>query len=306
MIAFLQFLLLKGFSLVINLLPENLSLWAGRALGTAAYYVDANRRAVALQNLRTAFGSERSEQEIRSIAKTTFRNLGMMAMEFFRIPNMDPEQFNARVEIHGLANFVGLRDNCKNGLLLLLSHIGNWELMGLLTKRLGSSRVMVIAKPIKNAWVDRMVTGIREGSGLEVVPSQNAGRRILKALSENRIVGLLIDQRAKRSEGVMADFFGKKAPTTPALAVIGMRTGAPILPLYFLRNGTGSYRLIIQEPLELVQTGDIKADIISNTEKINRSLEEMIRRYPDQWFWVHRRWDRKRSGRHRSGKHSVS
>ena len=296
MMAFLQYLFLKGFSFLINLFPEGFSLFLGRQLGKIGYYLDWEHRGVALENLQIAFSQEKSEEEIRSIAKTTFQNLGMMIVEFFRIHRMDAEAFKTRLEVEGLANFERVRDN-KKGMLLLLSHFGNWELMGLLTKGLGS-QVMVIAKPLrKNKWVDRMITDIRESSGLEVVPSEKASRKILQALSQNRMVGILIDQRAKRSEGVMANFFGRKAPTTPALAVLGMRTGAPILPLYLLRNGIGKYRLVIKEPLELTQTGDVKNDVVANTELINRSLEGMIRQYPDQWFWVHRRWERRKSGR---------
>ena len=294
--AFLQYLFLKGFSFFINLFPEGFSLFLGRQLGKIGYYLDWEHRGVALENLQIAFSQEKSEEEIRSIAKTTFQNLGMMIVEFFRIRRMDAEAFKTRLEVEGLANFERVRNN-KKGTLLLLSHFGNWELMGLLTKGLGS-QVMVIAKPVrKNKWVDRMITDIRESSGLEVVPSEKASRKILQALSQNRMVGILIDQRAKRSEGIMADFFGRKAPTTPALAVLGMRTGAPVLPLYLLRNGIGKYRLVIKEPLELTQTGDVKNDVVANTELINRSLEGMIRQYPDQWFWVHRRWERRKSGR---------
>jgi KDO2-lipid IV(A) lauroyltransferase len=296
MIAFLQYLFLKGFGFFVNLLPEGFSLCLGRHMGKIGYFLDREHRKVALENLHIAFGQEKSEEEIRSIARTTFQNLGMMIVEFFRIHRMNAEAFKTRLEVEGLANFERVRNN-KKGVLLLLSHFGNWELMGLLTKGLGS-QVMVIAKPVrKNKWVDRMITDIRESSGLEVVSSEKASRKILQALSQNRMVGILIDQRAKLSEGVMADFFGRKASTTPALAVLGMRTGAPVLPLYLLRNGVGKYRLVIKEPLELIQTGDVKNDVVANTELVNRSLEGMIRQYPDQWFWVHRRWERKKSGR---------
>jgi KDO2-lipid IV(A) lauroyltransferase len=108
------------------------------------------------------------------------------------------------------------------------------------------------------------------------------------------VVGILIDQRAKRSEGIWADFFGKKAPTTPGLAVLAMKTSAPVVPVFMVRNGFGKHRLIIQEPLRLVHTGDIKKDVEANTQLFNHTLESMIRQYPDQWFWVHRRWERKK------------
>ena len=298
MVAYIIYLLLRGFSLIINLLPENFSLWIGRQLGNGMYHVDLEHRKVAIQNLHIAFGQEKSESEIQGIARRTFQNLGMMAVEFFRIPKMDAEMFKERVKIEGLEEALKLLEK-KKGALLLIGHFGNWELMGLMSKVIGNP-IMVIAKPMKkNRWVDEFITKIRNASGLEVIPNVKASRKVMKALSQNRLVGILIDQRAKRSEGVWVDFFGKKAPSTPALAVLGMRTGAPILPVFMIRNGFQKHRLLIQEPLQLVDTGDVNKDVETNTQLINHTLESMIRQYPDQWFWVHRRWERKKRVHHR-------
>ena len=298
MVAYIIYLLLKGFSLIVNLLPENFSLWIGRQLGNGMYHVDLEHRKVAIQNLHIAFGQEKSESEIQGIARRTFQNLGMMAVEFFRIPKMDAEMFKERVKIEGLEEALKLLEK-KKGALLLIGHFGNWELMGLMSKVIGNP-IMVIAKPMKkNRWVDEFITKIRNASGLEVIPNVKASRKVMKALSQNRLVGILIDQRAKRSEGVWVDFFGRKAPSTPALAVLGMRTGAPILPVFMIRNGFQKHRLLIQEPLQLVNTGDVNKDVETNTQLINHTLESMIRQYPDQWFWVHRRWERKKRVHHR-------
>jgi len=291
--GYLQYLLLKGFSLLVNLLPEGFILWCGKQLGSMFFYLDWEHRKVALENLYLAFGKEKSEGELLAIARRTFENLGMMAVEFFRIPRMDVETFKKKVKIEGLEEALRLLAKRK-GALLLLSHFGNWEMMGVMSKLIGDS-IMVIAKPMKkNMKMDQYITKIRNAAGLEVVSSINASRTVIKALSRNRVVGILIDQRAKRSEGVWADFFGKKAPTTPGLAVLAMKTGAPVVPVFMVRNGFGKHRLVIQEPLELVHTGDIKKDVEANTQLFNHTLESMIRQYPDQWFWVHRRWERKK------------
>jgi len=293
---YLAYLLLKGFSLFVNLLPEGFSLWLGRQLGRVFFQFDREHQEVALQNLHVAFGKEKSEKEMREIATRTFENLGMMAVEFFRIPRMDMETFKKRVTVEGLEKAIKLLEMQK-GVLLLLSHFGNWELMGMMSKVVNHP-VMVIAKPMKkNRRVDQFITQIREKAGLEVIPTEKASRKVIRALSQNRVVGILIDQRAKRSEGVWADFFGRKAPTTPGLAVLAMKTGAPVLPVFMIRNGDQKHRLLIKEPLELVRTGDIKKDVEVNTQLINDTLESMIRQYPDQWFWVHRRWERKRGHR---------
>jgi KDO2-lipid IV(A) lauroyltransferase len=291
--GYLQYLLLKGFSLLVNLLPEGFALWCGKQLGSMFFHLDWERRKVALENLHVAFGQEKSKKELLAIARRAFQSLGMMAVEFFRIPKMDVEAFKKRVTIEGLEEALRLLGKRK-GVLLLLSHFGNWEMMGIMSKLIGDS-IMVIAKPMKkNKRMDQFITKIRSAAGLEVVSSIKASRTVIKALSRNRVVGILIDQRAKRSEGIWADFFGKKAPTTPALAVLAMKTEAPVVPVFMVRNGFGKHRLIIQKPLELVHTGDIKKDVEANTQLFNQTLESMIRQYPDQWFWVHRRWERKK------------
>lgn len=292
MIAYFVYLLLRGFSLLVNFLPEALSLWVGKGLGNVMYYLDLEHRKIALQNLHIAFGREKSEGEIRSIAKRSLQNLGMMAVEFFRLPKMNVEAFRGKVHIEGVEICEKALNN-KRGILFLLSHFGNWEMMGLMSKFLGSS-IAVIARPMKkNKRLGRFVTEIRNGTGLEVISTERASRKVMRVLSQNRMVGILIDQRAKRSEGVWVDFFGKKAPSTPALAVLAMRTGAPVLPVFMVRNGYQKHRLMIKEPLQLVDTGNIKKDVEANTQLMNQTLESMIRQYPDQWFWVHRRWERK-------------
>ncbi|OGP92364.1 MAG: hypothetical protein A2156_14900 [Deltaproteobacteria bacterium RBG_16_48_10] len=295
MIAYLQYVIMRGFRFFINFLPEDSALWLGRQLGRLAFYLDREHRTVALQNLNLAFIHEKSKEELRAIAQGTFQNLGMTTVEFFRIPRMDIEAFRKRVTVEGLEIITDLLDNNKKrGGLLLLSHLGNWELMGLLTKLLGIP-ISVIARPIKkNRWVDRMVSEIREAAGVEVIFAEKASRKVIRALSQNGLIGILIDQRAKRSEGVWIDFFGKKAPTTPALAVLAMRTGAPVIPVFMVRDGFKRHRVLIQKPLEIDHSGDIQKDIETNTQRINCTLESMIRLYPDQWFWVHRRWERKR------------
>jgi KDO2-lipid IV(A) lauroyltransferase len=293
MASFLTYLFLKAFSFFVNLLPEGFVLRLGRRLGNVWYHLDFEHRKVAIQNLHTVFGQEKSASEIRGIAKRTFQNLGMMSVEFFRIPRMDVKTFEERVKIEGLEEALKLFQRRK-GIFLLLSHFGNWEMMGVMSKVIGNP-IMVIAKPMKrNQRVDQFITKIRSVAGLEVVSSIKAGRKVMQALSQNRVVGILIDQRAKRSEGIWVDFFGKKAPTTPSLAVLAMKTGAPVLPVFMVRDGFQKHRLLIQEPLELVRTGDIKKDVEANTQLFNHTLESMIRQYPDQWFWVHRRWERKR------------
>lgn len=292
MFAYFQYLAIKAFSLLVNFLPEDIALRLGKLLGKLAFYLDTDHRKVALKNLKIAFGCEMSDEEISSIAKRTFQNMGMMAIEFFRIPRIDQRVFKKKITIRGIENIKEIIENRKNGVLLLLSHFGNWELMGVLSKFLGLP-VSVVIRPIKkNKWLDGMILKIRRSCGIEVINKENASKSIIRCLSENRFVGILVDQRAKRSECVWVDFFGKKAPTTPALAVLAMRTGASVVPVFMVRNGFKKHTFFVEKPISLINTGNIKKDVITNTQIINDTLERMIRRYPDQWFWVHKRWER--------------
>ena len=306
MFAYLQYLILRSFSFLINLAPETCSLGFGRLLGRVAYFLDREHRKVALENLELAFGREKPRKELRAIARRTFQNLGMNVVEFFRIPRMDFEAFRRQVAFEGLENLPKMLDHHTKGGLFLVSHFGNWELMALMPVLLGHP-CSVVARPIKkNQWLDRMVSEIRVAAGLEVILKEKAGRKVLRALSENRFVGILIDQRAKRSEGVWVDFFGKKAPTTPSLAILAMRTGAPVIPLFIVRDEVSGHRVLIQKPLEMVKSGDIRKDVETNTQRINDTLESVIRQYPDQWFWVHRRWEREKKVRSRSRPHETN
>ncbi len=295
--AYITYLFLKGFSFVINLLPEGVALWLGRQLGRVVFRLDWIHRKVALENLHIAFGEEKPERELFAIARRTFENLGMVAVEFFRIPGMDKETYKKKVEMEGVEEALKVLDK-KKGALLLLGHFGNWELMALMSKVI-EKPILVIAKSIKQQRIDQWITRIRKMVGLELIPPKNATPKVIKALSQNEVVGILFDQRGKRSKGVWADFFGRKVPTTAGLAIMAIKSGAPVLPVFMIRNGFQKHRLIVKEPLELIYTGDIKKDVEANTQLFNHTLESIIREYPDQWFWVHRRWERKKKVHHR-------
>jgi KDO2-lipid IV(A) lauroyltransferase len=147
--------------------------------------------------------------------------------------------------------------------------------------------------------LERWFIESREGIGLEVIPPKDATLKVIQALSQNKVVGILFDQRGRRSKGIWVDFFGRKVPTTPGLAVMALKSGAPVLPVFMIRNGFRKHRLIVKEPLELIHTGNFKKDIEANTQLFNHTLESIIREHPDQWLWIHRRWERKKGTHHR-------
>lgn len=293
MVGYFIYLILKGFSFLVNLFPEGFALWGGRQVGNAAYYLDWEHRNVALQNLRLAFGQEKSEEERRAIAKRNFQHMGMMLIEFFRILGMDTEAYKRKVSVEGIEEALKLLEKKKGG-LLLIGHFGNWELMGIMSKVI-QIPIFAIAKPIKkNEKLYRFILEIRDKAGLKIVSPENGVQKVMRVLSKNWLVAVLIDQRAKRSRAVWVDFFGKKAPTMPGLAVMAIRSGAPVVPAFMIRDGFQKHRLVVKKPVELVLTGDMEKDVEINMQRFTSVLESMIREHPDQWVWIHRRWERKR------------
>ena len=160
---------------------------------------------------------------------------------------------------------------------------------------------MALARPLeKNRWLDRFIGEVRSSSGLQVLSSKRAARQVVSALRRNKMVGILIDQREKRGEGIGVEFFGHNASTTPASAFFAMKTGAAVIPAYAIRLEGGRHRIVAEPPVELIETGDKAEDIRINTQRHTAVLESIIRRLPDQWFWIHRRWERKEKDRTRS------
>jgi KDO2-lipid IV(A) lauroyltransferase len=292
-------MVIRGFGFFINLFPDGIALWIGKQLGRLAYFLDFEHRHVAIENLELAFGGEKTGEEIRGIAFRTFENLGMTFVEFLRFPVLNTDKLLERVELVGRSHVEEALKGGK-GIIFLLGHIGNWELLGRMAKFFGGS-LMAIARPLKkNERLDRFIEDVRRSSGLEVISSKRVARHVVSALRENKMVGILIDQREKRHQGVEVEFFGKKASTTPASAFFALKTGAAVIPVYALRVKGGRHRFVAEPPVELITTGDKGEDIRANTQRHTEVLESIVRRYPDQWFWIHRRWERKQKDRTRS------
>lgn len=275
---------LTGF---FKLLSPTAAGRVGIVLGDIARILDSRHRRVARQNLRMAFGDTMSEAEIRRIIKAVFRNIGQMAVEFIQIPSLTYEKALEFITPEHRERL----DRCLadgRGIVLLASHFGNWELMAA-SGALAGYKISAVARPLDDPDLDGIVREIRESSGLQIIARRTSAFSIVKKLKRNEIVGILADQNTRR-DNVFVDFFGIKAATTPGPAGLALRTGAHLLPVFMLREGPGKQKLIVEEPIEPVRTGDLKADVIATTQKCADILEKYVREYPSQWFWVHRRW----------------
>ena len=259
----------------------------GIVIGDIARVLDSRHRRIARKNLRMAFGNTMSEDEINRIIKDVFRNLGQTATEFFQIPSLTYEKALRMISPEHRERL----DKCLEdglGIVMLGFHFGNWELMAT-AGAIAGYKISAVARPLDDPDLEEVIKGIRESSGLQIIPRRTSALAVVRKLRRNEIVGILADQNT-RKQNVFVDFFGIKAATTPGPAILALRTGAHLVPVFMLREAPGKHRLIVEEPIEPVRTGDQEADVIATTQKCTDILEKYVREYPSQWFWVHRRW----------------
>ncbi len=256
----------------------------GAGLGLFAYALSRRYRRIASQNLQRAF-PEWSPSQVRATAKRVFRNFGVSLAEFMKAPTMSREEIEKRLQVVGLEHLDGAWAKGK-GVLLITGHFGNWELMARYLCMLGYP-IWVIARHTEDPATTDIITMVRERSGYRVIMRDQAVRPVLKALRANEIVGILPDQNAG---DVFIEFFGQKAGSVAGPAVFHLRTGAPLVPLFNVRLPGDYHRVEILPPMEFESTGDTQADSERIMQALNDVLEEYVRRYPDQWLWLHDRW----------------
>jgi KDO2-lipid IV(A) lauroyltransferase len=251
------------------------------------YHLSPRQRLIATYGVRCAF-PEKSIEEILRIVQGVYRNLGIVTAEFFDIPSLTRENVGDWVEAEGLENCTKALEKGK-GVLLFGAHFGNWELEAVAASLL-LKPLVVIYRPLDSPLLDRLVLTVRSSTGNTPLAKEHAMRAMLRSLKRNEMLGILIDQNVAWYEGIFVDYFGRPACTTDGLALLALHTEAPVLPGYMVRLPSGRYRFVIGPEVEVTRTGDRDSDILVNTQRFTKVIEETVRRYPDQWLWVHQRW----------------
>ena len=172
--------------------------------------------------------------------------------------------------------------------LAVTAHLGSWELLSLAPTLIGYP-VSIVVRPLDSGWLDRLVARARRSGGIEVIAKRHAARPMLEALRRRRIVALLLDQNASRREGVFVPFFGRLASTSRSAAVLSLRTGAPILPV-FIRREDQTRHVITFEPALPEPRGSGEDAVVELTAGCTEAIERAIRGAPEQWLWLHDRW----------------
>ena len=240
----------------------------------------------ALKNLRMAF-PEWSEEQVEATAMEAWECFGRTAGELPHLPKIDPYEENGRVEIVGLENLDAIRDSDK-GAVMVSGHFANWEVMAAtICNRVEDAYITYRA--LNNPHIDRKLNKVRHDYGTAVLTPKGIGtREVMKALKDNKAVGLMNDQ--KFNQGIAVPFFGIEAMTAPGPSRLAIKYDVPIVPFSTVRTGPGRFRVTIHDTIIPQETGDLEADIYATVEQINAFMEARVRETPGQWFWMHRRW----------------
>jgi len=282
-----EYIFFRAIAIIVQLLSLNLVHKSGFLLGRLVYPLLKSRRNVALQNLRYAFpGMEETQR--RQIAFRSFQSVSATFLELLWYPNFTKAGIKQRVHIENLELLKQLQEK-KKGIIFLTAHYGSWELATQAITVYSDTPVCTIAKPQSNLLVDRIITYWRELFGLKIVAMGISVREILRTLQEGGIVALAADQSAPK-ESVTVIFFGRNVPTFQGPAIFSLKTGAPIILGCTVRQENGNYTMrFVHVPSDDLG-GDSDESILELTRRQVQMTEAIIRQYPEQWMWMHKRW----------------
>ncbi len=275
-----------GLFSVVRRVPWKPALGWGTAIGTLAYHLSARYRNVADKNLKIAYGDSLNERQRQDLIKRVFQHFTRaMLVEFLKGSDMDREEICRRVRLDSAEPLESALARGK-GLIIIAAHLGNWEWSA---KRLAVAGhpMMVIARQSEDEEFNALTDRIRGSDGNTVHARGDSPRALLKQLKENKIIAIVPDQK---SDDVFVPFFGRLAGTVAGPAVLALKTGATLLPVFCPRQPDGTYKMVIYPPLVAEPTGDRDADVVRIMTQLTANIEDIVRQYPDQWLWLHDRW----------------
>jgi len=275
-------------------LPRPLARAAGAALGWLVYVALGRLRRVGRRNLEMAF-PEKNDTQRGDILRGVYRSLGWQLAEFCRMQRYSLEKAGKFIRYEGLENYLSARAKGK-GVFVLTGHLGAWELSSFYHSLAGYPMSMVIRR-LDNPLVDAFVNRIRSLHGNRVIHKDDFARGLLTAMQQGETVGILMDTNMTPPQGIFVPFFGVPACTASGLARVALRSEAAVLPGFLVWERTEQrYVLHFGPELELIRSGNAAENIVANTALFTATIENYVRRYPDQWLWVHRRWKTRPAG----------
>lgn len=275
----------KILSNIINMLPYAARLSLGRGLGLIFWWlIPAKRRNMAIKNIELALTVNKAKA--CHLAKRSTTRFGKMVMDVLYSTKFTQDSIKNYVKLEG-EEYLTEALSYGRGVILATSHSGNWELFGT-TLALRGFPLVCVAQKQTNADMDHFINEIRTKSGMEIIYKTGV-RDMVKLLGEGRVVGIIMDQDAG-SNGIMVDFFGRQASTAQGAAALARLKNAPIVPVFITENTDGTHTGIVQPAIWMERTSNREKDILDTTQQLTNIIEEHIRKYPHEWFWLHNRW----------------
>ena len=279
---------------MIALLPRPLARAVGISIGMSVYLPFARLRRVGQRNLEIAFPNK-SLSERKKLLRAMYVSLGRLLAEFCLFPQYTRQNVERIAVYQGFENFEQAEQLGK-GVLLLTGHVGGWEI-GSFVHSLYGHPMNIVVRPLDNPYLNRMAEEFRSRFGNRLLPKQDFARGLLSAMQKGETVGILMDTNMTPPQGDFVPFFGVLACTATGLARVAMKTGAAVVPAFTIWDDQlRKYRVEFQPAIKLVHSDNHDADVLANTALFNRAIEDTIRRHPDQWLWVHRRWKTRPAG----------
>lgn len=270
-----------------GVIPRSIFLWIGRKFGMIAYTLDRRHRQIALANFQSAFASVPESTRANTI-RECYEFFGMYLFDLLTYYHRPARSRMDEFEWEGL-EYLDDAYRCGKGTILYTAHFGPWEIMAIAQGLQGYS-LGVIARPLDNCFLQRLLLRLRTSTGNFVIEKNAAFRSTLRALRQGKGIAILIDQNVSTDDRIFVDFFRKAAATTPALALLKLKTDAVIIPAFALPIEGNRYRFIYGKPLEFSLTGNRAEDVLRITERCTAVVEQQIAAHPQYWLWMHRRW----------------
>ena len=276
--------LFRGFVLYT---PKSIRFAILKGLARLAYFIDRRHRHVAFVNLDIAFGDTMSEKEKKRIVKKSYENLIFNLADYIKNQNATQQEILNKVTFE---NEHHLKEALKHGPIIgITAHYGHWELLSLaVAAKYGP--LTIVGRPLDSKRMNEILKQNRERFDIQIIPKKGALKGLLHALKDGRSVGLLVDQNTAENDGILIDFFGKKARHTPAAAILSRRLGAKIVPMFIRSDDHSHYTITFYPPLEIEKSKNKEEDILKNVQAQANITESVIREKPDEWFWLHKRW----------------
>lgn len=284
----LEYWLVVAVARMLGWMPRGVARLLAGGLAGAMFHAVGRLRRVGERNLELTL-PELSATERRRMLRSLYRYLGWQLVEFCQMPYYRRENIQQWFRTEGLEHYLAAQA-LGRGVLVLTGHLGAWELSGFYHSMMGHPMGMVIRR-LDNRRLDEFVNNVRCMHGNRVLHKDDFARGLLSAMHQGETVGILMDTNMTPPQGEFVQFFGIKACTASGLARVALKTGAAVLPGFMVwEQLENKYVLHFGPQLHFAQTGNLEADVQTVTQQCNDVLESWIRRYPDQWLWIHRRW----------------